>query len=692
DMWSVGCILAELLGGKALFKGRDYVDQLNQILNVLGTPDDETLSRIGSERAQMYIRSLPLMPKIPFSTLYPDASDTEKLLDFDPTTRIDVLEALEHPYLALYHDIDDEKSMADSVARDRNSFDSEEDTYVPLRQRKEHQVIPEPSKPETYFVGPQSNISLLDQTIDLKRRHIIKEKTESERIREEEEAILKAVTQKKQLSSVSEIAKGIEYSEPLKTSWRPFKRFRDIPETQIEKIRSDLKIIVDGKDIPCPHLTFQSMRFPKPILDYLTDKGIKTPSPIQMQGLPIALSGRDMIGIAFTGSGKTLAFTLPLIMISLEEETKLPFQSGEGPVGMILAPSRELAQQTFNSILEITSRLENAGYPSIRSLLCIGGISLHDQYSSLNSGFHIVVATPGRLQDMLTKKKFTLNNCRYLCLDEADRMIGMGFEDDVRNILSFFKYQRQTLLFSATMPTKIQEFAQSALVKPIIVNVSRSGAASLDVIQNVEYVKQESRVTHLLDCLQQTPPPVLIFAENKSDVDNIMEYLLLKGVESVSIHGGKTQDERNYAINSFRASKKDVLVATDVASKGLDFPAIQHVINFDMPKDIEDYVHRIGRTGRSGKTGLATTFINMSSSDQTLLDLKHLLKESHQNIPPFLNSIHDPTSNSINTAIGCAFCGGLGHSIINCPKLEAQNRIQQAGLRERQTQSATNDY
>ncbi|OMJ26579.1 DEAD-box ATP-dependent RNA helicase 35 [Smittium culicis] len=603
--------------------------------------------------------------------------------------------------------------MGDSILDLSDSENNAQD-YVPLKKRKDYEInnvyrklnlnypkkqvvsdIPQP-KNESYFVGPKSNVSLLDQTIDLKRRHIIKDKTEYEKIKEEEEAILKAVTQKKQLSSVSEIAKGVKYTEPLKSSWRPFKRLRNVPGDKAESLRSKLKIIVDGEDIPCPHLTFKSMRFPKPILDYLSDKNIHTPSPIQMQGLPIALSCRDMIGIAFTGSGKTLAFTLPLIMISLEEETKLPLQGGEGPVGMILSPSRELAQQTFNAIQEISEVLVSNKLPKIRSLLCIGGISMQDQYNTISSGFHIVVATPGRLQDMLNKKKFTLDNCKYLCMDEADRMIGMGFEDDVRNILSFFKHQRQTLLFSATMPTKIQEFAQSALVKPVIVNVSRSGAASLDVIQNVEYVKQEDRIAYLLDCLQKTPPPVLIFAENKSDVDNIMEYLLLKGVESVSIHGSKSQDERNYAIDSFRASKKDVLVATDVASKGLDFPAIQHVINFDMPKDIEDYVHRIGRTGRSGKTGLATTFINMNSSDQTLLDLKHLLKEANQNIPPFLNSIHDPSakfsSGQIDSTLGCAFCGGLGHRIINCPKLDAQNRVQQAGLRERQSQSASNDY
>lgn len=171
-------------------------------------------------------------------------------------------------------------------------------------------------------------------------------------------------------------------------------------------------------------------------------------------------------------------------------------------------------------------------------------------------------------------------------------MIDMGFEDDVRNIMSYFKYQRQTLLFSATMPVKIRDFAQQSLIKPIILNIGRAGAAQTDVIQEVEYVKQEAKMVYLLQTLEKTPPPVIIFSDNKNEVDDIQEYLLLKGVEAVAIHGSKTQDERDYAIKAFKAGKKDVMVASGVASKGLDFAEIQHVINVTMPKEIEDYVHQ----------------------------------------------------------------------------------------------------
>ncbi|CDY39973.1 BnaC06g40510D [Brassica napus] len=468
--------------------------------------------------------------------------------------------------------------------------------------------------------------------------------------------MMEHLSDKKTLMSVRELAKGITYTEPLLTGWKPPLRIRKMSRKQMDLIRKQWHIIVSGEDIPPPIKSFQDMKFEKPILDTLREKGIVQPTPIQVQGLPVILSGRDMIGIAFTGSGKTMVFVLPMIMIALQEEMMMPIGPGEGPIGLI------------------------AGYAPLRSLLCIGGVDMRSQLDVVKRGVHIVVATPGRLKDLLAKKKMNLDACRYLTLDEADRLVDLGFEDDIREVFDHFKSQRQTLLFSATMPTKIQIFARSALVKPVTVNVGRAGAANLDVIQEVEYVKQEAKIVYLLECLQKTSPPVLIFCENKADVDDIHEYLLLKGVEAVAIHGGKDQEDREYAISSFKAGKKDVLVATDIASKGLDFPDIQHVINYDMPAEIENYVHRIGRTGRCGKTGIATTFINKNQSETTLLDLKHLLQEAKQRIPPVLAELKDPMEEAENIANasgvkGCAYCGGLGHRIRDCPKLEQQKSV-----------------
>jgi len=442
---------------------------------------------------------------------------------------------------------------------------------------------------------------------------------------------------------------------------------------------------VEGSDVPPPIAHFADMKIPECLLKHMKSKGISTPTPIQLQGLPVAFSGRDMIGIAFTGSGKTLAFCLPLLMMAAEEEKKLPFEKGEGPVGIVLCPSRELANQTYENVLVWATALAQGGYPQVNTLLCMGGINMSEQSHVLQKGIHIVVATPGRLKEMLEKKKFNFDSCKYFCMDEADRMIDLGFEEEVRHIMSFFKAQRQTLLFSATMPKKIQDFAQQSLIKPILVNVGRAGAANLDVLQVVEYVKQEAKMVYLLECLQKTPPPVIIFSDNKNEVDDIQEYLLLKGVEAVAIHGSKTQEERQYAIRAFKSGAKDVMVASGVASKGLDFNDIQHVIIFTMPKEIEDYVHQIGRTGRSGKTGIATTFVNMNTAEQTLLDLKYLLMEAGQKVPPFLISVEDPRAAQGASLTGCPVCGGLGHGISQCPKLEDNQRRQMAAQRNDST-------
>ncbi|KAL8425349.1 hypothetical protein Efla_001731 [Eimeria flavescens] len=497
-------------------------------------------------------------------------------------------------------------------------------------------------------------------------------------IEEEEQRILEQVSKSlgAPLQGVRERAKGIVYSKRMRTSWCMPAKYKEMTEEEAKEVRERFFVDVSGADVPPPFRNFKDMCFPQPILDALKAKNITAPTQIQMQGIPALLQGRDLIGIAFTGSGKTLVFTLPMLMGALESEMRAPYVAGEGPWGLVVCPSRELASQTTDVVNLFASALHQGGYPQLRCLCMIGGVSAQEQSSFIRNGVHCVIATPGRLTDMLNKRRMALNQCRYLAFDEADRMVDMGFEEEVRNVLDCLGHQRQTLLFSATMPRKIQEFAKSALVDPIVVNVGRAGAANLDVIQEVEYVKQENKLPYLLHCLQKTEPPALVFCENKKDVDDIQEYLLLKGVDAVAIHGGLAQEERSEAIRLFKEGRKDVLVGTDVASKGLDFPAIQHVINFDMPKEIENYVHRIGRTGRCGRTGVATTFINKNSEETVLLDLKALLIEAGQRIPPFLDALDSRGLNlkEIGGVRGCAYCGGLGHRIGQCPKLESQKR------------------
>mmetsp|Transcript_48848 Transcript_48848/g.139855 ORF Transcript_48848/g.139855 Transcript_48848/m.139855 type:complete len:646 (-) Transcript_48848:184-2121(-) len=565
------------------------------------------------------------------------------------------------------------------------------------QERKEEveKVIQETVQAEKRRRGVANSLLAVSQKLrqEEEQNRDSRDKAELAAIQDEEERMLEQV--QLQLStplvSVRERAKGIVYTQRMEPigGWRPFKKYRDMPEEERQAIRDKFFIEVNGEDMPAPIKRFEEMRLPKGLLEGLKKKGIQRPTQIQMQGLPVTLSGRDMIGIAFTGSGKTLVFGVPMILCALEQELRAKVTGGEGPYGLIIAPSRELAHQTYEVLEFYTDQLaeHHPEFTKLRSVLTIGGLSTGTQVMALRRGVHMVVATPGRLNDLLTKKRLSLVQCQYLVMDEADRMVDLGFEEEIRNTLDHFRGQRQTLLFSATMPRKIQDFAKTALVDPIVINVGRAGAANLDVIQEVEYVKQEAKLVYLLKCLQKTPPPVLIFCENKSDVDDVHEYLLLKSIEVVAIHGSLDQEERHEAIKSFKEGTKDVLIGTDVASKGLDFPAIQHVINFDMPKEIENYVHRIGRTGRCGRTGVATTFVNKNQEETILLDLKALLLEAGQNVPPFLQQLDSPASGhnveEIGGVKGCAYCGGLGHRIANCPKLETTRQ---------KTSSAQKDY
>ncbi|KAF6251977.1 P-loop containing nucleoside triphosphate hydrolase protein [Scenedesmus sp. NREL 46B-D3] len=469
-----------------------------------------------------------------------------------------------------------------------DDYDYEED-----EQQQQQQLESKAGRPAS---APQQRgkESLLVQTARAKKE--APPESATDKVLAEEADMMRHITQKQALRAAKELATDTVYTRSMSTGWKPPAEARRWSMRKAQALRDQFHISVSGDNIPPPLPSFAQMKLPPPIARLLTAKGIKKPTPIQIQGIPAALAGRDIIGISFTGSGKTLVYSLPLICIAVQDEMLMPLEGGEGPLGLIVCPSRELASQTVEVITQYTDALKAGGFPDLRVMLCIGGIDMRSQMDVLKRGVHIVVATPGRLKDLLTKRRMNLDICRYLALDEADRMVDLGFEEEMRDILSFFKSQRQTLMFSATMPAKIKTFAESALVDPVEVNVGRAGAANLDVIQEVEYVKEEDKLAYLLDCLQKTAPPVLVFAENKRDVDAIHEFMLVQGVDVVAVHGDKDQQERLDAMRDFKTGKSDVLVATDVASKGLDFPGVQHVINYDMPEEIENYVHRIGRT------------------------------------------------------------------------------------------------
>jgi ATP-dependent RNA helicase DDX41 len=512
------------------------------------------------------------------------------------------------------------------------------------------------------------------------------------------------------MSQVSRI-QGVSfpvYSSPLQSDWRPFEKYLSMSKEKKDHLRKKYHILVSGDEesffVAPPITSFEEMRLPPFILEALNEKNILKPTPIQAQSIPIALSGRDLIGIAFTGSGKTLVFILPCVLFSLQEEMRMPLIKNEGPIAIILSPSRELAKQTYELICHLIQNISstrdgtNKPYPKLSVMLAIGGESSKAQLEqakrmSASGGIHMIIATPGRMIDLLEKKLVSLHLCKVFVLDEGDRMLDIqGFEKEIKQIRSYFQHQYQTIIFSATMPKTIQEYAKNALVKPMVVNIGRAGASNLNIRQEFELVKREQRLVAILHVLQKTAPPVLIFAENKSDVDEINEYLLLKGVRAVSIHGGKTQQERFEAMKLFKEGNMDVLIATDIAAKGIDFPLIQHVINFDMPKEIENYVHRIGRTGRAGHFGISSTLLHVGVDPTSLLDLKHLLLEAKQEVPQFILALTQDLASTEAASVqqtgtdasgaGCAYCGGLGHRITDCPKLEHQRRQMQGSRRD----------
>jgi ATP-dependent RNA helicase DDX41 len=262
-------------------------------------------------------------------------------------------------------------------------------------------------------LGPQSGKSLLEQAQELKKEAALNQETPEDRARREEAKLLHALENRKKLMTDQELAKGVVYTDALRTAWRPPRHIREMDDAACEAVRAKWHIVVEGEGIPPPIKSFADMRFPPAVLAQLKAKGIARPTPIQIQGLPVALSGRDMIGIAFTGSGKTLVFALPMVMRGLEAELKLPLVEKEGPVALVVVPSRELASQIYEVCRETAAALHRDGSPEVRVLLCIGGINMAEQAQVLRRGVHIVVATPGRLKDMLEKKKLNLDVCQY---------------------------------------------------------------------------------------------------------------------------------------------------------------------------------------------------------------------------------------------------------------------------------------
>jgi ATP-dependent RNA helicase DDX5/DBP2 len=376
-----------------------------------------------------------------------------------------------------------------------------------------------------------------------------------------------------------------------KNFYREHPDVANMSDRRITKFREDNQMILHGHDIPKPVRTFQEACFPDYLLHEIAKAGFTSPTPIQAQGWPIALSGRDIIGIAQTGSGKTLTFVLPAI-IHINAQAAL--EEGDGPISLMLSPTRELALQTL-------VECQKFGYSSGIKYTCVyGGVAKGDQIADLRAGVEIIIATPGRLIDYLESKVTNLKRVTYLVLDEADRMLDMGFEPQIRAILSQIRPDRQTLLYSATWPDSVQLLAFEFTQSPIQLNIGSARLrASTNVTQEVRVLEEHDKRKAMLSLLETVMDGslVLIFANSKRQADALTLFLRKDGWPARCIHGDKSQQERDWVLTEFKAGKAPLMIATDVASRGIDVKDIKTVINYDFPATCEDYVHRVGRTG-----------------------------------------------------------------------------------------------
>nr|GLL31739.1 DEAD-box ATP-dependent RNA helicase 37-like [Ipomoea trifida] len=405
----------------------------------------------------------------------------------------------------------------------------------------------------------------------------------------------------------------------------------------------DIPVETSGENVPPPVNTFAEIDLGEALNNNIRRCKYVKPTPVQRYAIPISLTGRDLMACAQTGSGKTAAFCFPIISgIMRGQFPRPPHPRMAFPLALILSPTRELSCQIHDEARKF------AYQTGVKVVVAYGGAPINQQLRELERGVHILVATPGRLVDLLERARVSLEMIRYLALDEADRMLDMGFEPQIRKIVQQTDMpppgMRQTMLFSATFPKEIQRLAADFLSNYIFLAVGRVGSSTDLIVQRVEYVQETDKRSHLMDLLHAQRANnvngkqalTLIFVETKKGADSLEHWLYLNGFPATSIHGDRTQQEREYALRSFKSGKTPILVATDVAARGLDIPHVAHVINFDLPNDIDDYVHRIGRTGRAGKTGLATAFFNENNSS-IAKPLADLMQEANQEVPAWLS-------------------------------------------------------
>nr|QOS47394.1 DEAD-box DDX43 [Locusta migratoria] len=387
-------------------------------------------------------------------------------------------------------------------------------------------------------------------------------------------------------------------------------------------------VFEEGEEpIPNPVMTFEQCfaNFPE-ILDEIYKQNFKSPSPIQSQAWPVLLKGHDLIGIAQTGTGKTLAFLLPAL-IHIEGQP-IPREERGGPNVLILAPTRELA-------LQIEKEVNKYSYKGIKSVCVYGGGNRREQVNVITKGVEIIIATPGRLNDLIMSNVIDVTSITYLVLDEADRMLDMGFEPQIRKTLLDIRPDRQTVMTSATWPEGVRRLAQSYMKNPIQVVIGTLDLAAVhSVTQHIELIDEEDKKDRVMEFIENMGPDdkAIVFVGKKMRADDLASDLCLKGIDCQCIHGDREQADREQALDDLKSGCVRILIATDVASRGIDITDVTHIFNYDFPRNIEEYVHRVGRTGRAGKTGESITLVTRSDWAQAK-ELIAILEEANQEVP-----------------------------------------------------------
>lgn len=422
---------------------------------------------------------------------------------------------------------------------------------------------------------------------------------------------------------------------------------------------NDIPVTCTGNNVPEPITTFENSGLHDVIMENIRRANYTEPTPVQKYAIPAGLAGRDVMACAQTGSGKTAAFLLPTLTRLLKEPQtdRPPNRYKAYPQYVVLAPTRELAIQIHEEARKFSNRT------SFRPCVVYGGAPFGAQAREIERGCDILVATPGRLLDMIERGKLSLSRVRFLCMDEADRMLDMGFEKQIRTIVEEREMPgnryRQTTMFSATFPKDVRQLAVDFLHDHLFLKVGRVGSTTESITQVIKYVRDLDKKEEVLKDVRNVTGRTLVFTETKRDTDTLARFLFSQGFAASAIHGDRSQREREAALNSFKAGRINILVATDVASRGLDISGVNQVINYDVPGNIDSYVHRIGRTGRAGHVGVATSYFNDDNRGISKKLVK-ILAESNQVIPDWLQKMAAEPYYKDKRLRGAGFGGARG--------------------------------